>query len=161
MGLSEGPDVFSFSGVVELFMGPHSFGIGEGVLEGFGHCSSGCVSWGCACSGVSCGALIIPPVYALGIGGMVGFECELAGFLDGAIEVLEVVFEVGGCHCELSAWGIMIRMLRLDPSRAWIYHSVTVALAHVIGVEGIGEGRYPGIPLFRVGAIPLGSRGGD
>ncbi len=63
----QGPDVLGFSGMMEVVVGPLTFGIVEDVAEGLGCCVSGCPSGCSACGGVGGDAVIIPPVNTAGV----------------------------------------------------------------------------------------------
>jgi len=71
-----------------------SFGLGEGIVEGFvGHVAL--YAWGGhACLGVGLAAVIIPPADTLWVRALFCFEGLVAGFLDHGVKVFDCSIEV-------------------------------------------------------------------
>ncbi len=88
------PDIFGLSGMVEFVVGPLSLGLCQCLSEVSCYCLAEFPCWGKVCSSVGHGALIVPPVDALRVQSMAGFECLPAGICDSIIEVFDGIIEV-------------------------------------------------------------------
>jgi hypothetical protein len=84
------PDVGGFSGVVEVVVGPVSFGLDYCALEVEGRCLVHGPPDGSSCQRVCHATGIVPPPCPFQIWDPFGGKCAAAGFCNGIVERFEV-----------------------------------------------------------------------
>jgi len=118
VGLGKAPDVTVFNGMVELFVGPCAFCLVEGLVEIVVGLALAFMGGGKAGSSVGEVALIVPPREAVRVRVVLAFKGEVAGLIGVGIEGVEEGLEGALSSHRGLLWGVMIRMLQLDPLQA-------------------------------------------